>query len=92
MNKGEKMTLKLVIDRFEDDIAVCLDFDDKKYEIDRALLPEFEEKDVFNIEYDGGRFHSPVKLTEETEARKRDVSNRMKKLFNMSRHTKPPKI
>ena len=86
------MTLKLVVDRFEENIAVCLDFDDKRYLIPKDILRDIKVNDIFNIEFDGESFYSPVLLREETEKRKEDISQRMRKLFNMSRHRRPPKL
>lgn len=86
------MTLKLVVDRFEENIAVCLDFDDKRYLIPKDILRDIKVNDIFNIEFDGESFYSPVLLREETENRKEDISQRMRKLFNMSRHRRPPKL
>ena len=86
------MTLKLVLDRFEEDIAVCLDDNDKRYLIPRKILDGVSVNDIFNIELDGESFHSPAVLVEETKAQKESVSKRMKRLFEISRHRRPPKL
>ena len=86
------MTLKLVLDRFEEDIAVCLDDNDKRYLIPRKILEGVSVNDIFNIELDGESFHSPTVLVEETKAQKESVSKRMKRLFEISRHRRPPKL
>ena len=86
------MTLKLVLDRYEDDIAVCLDFNDGRYLIPKDILDGVKINDIFNIEFDGERFFSPSVLTDETAEKKSDISKRMKILFNKSRHRRPPKI
>lgn len=86
------MTLKLVLDRYEEGIGVCLDFDDKKYLIPQEILGDIKENDVFNIELDGERFHSPQVLIEETNNRKEHISKRMKRLFNISKNRRPPRL
>ena len=86
------MTLKLVLDRYEENIGVCLDFDDQRYLIPKEILGELRVNDIFNIEFDGESFSNPVFLKEETEEKKENVSQRMRKLFNMNRHRRPPKL
>lgn len=81
------MTLKLVIDRFEDDIAVCLDMDDKRYHIPKNILVDLNINDIFTIELDEDVFHSPVLLREETEEVKRQVHQKMSKLFKRRSET-----
>lgn len=85
------MTLKLVLDRYEGNIGICLDFDDKKYLISKEILNDIKPDDIFNIEFDGENFSSPIFLKEETEKAKENISKRMKKIFNM-RHRRPPRI
>ena len=86
------MTLKLVLDRYEENIAVCLDFDDKRYLIPKEVLGEMRVNDIFNIEFDGSNFFNPVFLKEETEKKKESISQRMRKIYNMNRHRRPPKL
>ena len=86
------MTLKLVLDRYEENIGVCLDFDDKRYLIPKETLGNLKVNDIFNIEFDGESFSNPILLVEETENKKQEISERMKKLFKMSRHRRPPKL
>lgn len=86
------MTLKLVLDRYEEEIGVCLDFDDKRYLISKEILGDIDINDIFTIEYDGESFSSPVLLSEETEERKRSVSERMKRLYNMSKRRRTPRL
>lgn len=86
------MILKLVLDRYEENIGVCLDFDDKKYLIPKDVLKDIKPDDIFNIEFDGTSFSSPSLLKEETEKKKEEVSQRMRKIFNMTRHRRPPKL
>ncbi len=86
------MTLKLILDRYEGNIGVCLDFDDKRYLISKEILGNIQVNDIFNIEFDGESFSSPVLLKEETEKKKEEVSQRMRRIFNMTRHRRPPKI
>lgn len=86
------MTLKLILDRFEEDFAVCLDFDDNRYIIERSVLGSITINDVFTVEYDGECFSSPTLLENETQARRETVSKRMNKLFKMSRDRRPPKL
>lgn len=75
------MTLKLILDRYEEDIGVCLDFDDKRYLISKEILGDIEVNDIFTIEYDGAFFSRPIKLTEETERAKAEVREKMNRLF-----------
>ena len=86
------MTLKLVLDRYEENLGVCLDDDNKRYYIPKEILGDMRVNDIFNIEFDGEGFSSPVLLSDETEQKKEEISNRMKKLFNMTRHRRPPKL
>lgn len=86
------MTLKLILDRYEGNIGVCLDFDDKRYLISKEILGNIQVNDIFNIEFDGESFSSPILLKEETEKKKEEVSQRMRRIFNMTRHRRPPKI
>lgn len=86
------MTLKLVLDRYEENIGVCLDFDDKRYLIPKEILGDIKVNDIFNIEFDGKSFSEPVLLAEETAKAKEDISQRMRKVFNMNRHRRPPRI
>ncbi len=86
------MTLKLVLDRYEENIGVCLDFDDKRYLIPKEILGDMKVNDIFNIEFDGENFLNPVFLAEETAEKKEAISTRMRKLFNMNRHRRPPRL
>ena len=86
------MTLKLVLDRYEENLGVCLDDDNKRYYISKEIIGDMKVNDIFNIEFDGENFSSPVLLVEETEKKKEEISQRMKKLFNMTRHRRPPKL
>jgi len=86
------MTLKLVLDRYEENIGVCLSDDGGRYFISKEILGEIKENDIFNIEYDGESFSSPILLAEETAKKKEEISQRMKRLFNMSKHRRPPKL
>ena len=86
------MTLKLVLDRYEENIGVCLDFDNKKYLIPKEILIDLKPDDIFNIEFDGENFYNPVILVEETAKKKEEISQKMRRIFNMTRHRRPPKI
>ena len=86
------MTLKLVLDRYEENIGVCLDFDDQRYLIPKEILGDMKVNDIFNIEFDGESFSSPVLLVEETAKKKAEISKRMRKIFNMTKHRRPPII
>ena len=86
------MTLKLVLDRYEENIGVCLDFDDKRYLISKEILGDMKVNDIFNIEFDGETFSNPVFLAEETAEKKESVSKRMRTIFNMNRHRRPPRL
>ncbi len=86
------MILKLILDRYEENFGVCLDFDGKRYLIPKEILLGVEVNDIFNIEFDGKSFQSPIVLVEETKERKEQISQRMKKLFKMCRDRRPPKI
>ena len=69
--------MKLIIDRFEGDIAVCETDDGGHVDIARELLPDGILEGVA-IEEAGGRY---VVLTEETEARRRRLRNMLKSLI-----------
>ena len=43
------MTLKLVLDRFEDNIAVCIDNDGNRHLVDKSIIPNIKVNDIFNI-------------------------------------------
>lgn len=79
------MTLKLILDRYEEDIGVCLDFNDKRYLIPRDILGDIKVNDIFNIDFDGESYSSPLLLVEETKQAKERISSRMKKLFKKCR-------
>lgn len=85
------MTLKLVLDRFEENIAVCIDNDGNRHLVDKSIIPNIKVNDIFNIELDENVYHSPLLLIEETAQKKEEISSRMKKIFNM-RHRRPPKL
>ena len=86
------MTLKLVLDRYEENIGVCLDFDDAKYYIPTEILGELKVNDIFNIEFDGKSFSNPEFLPEETQEKKEAISQRMRKIFKMTQHRRPPRL
>ncbi len=86
------MTLKLVLDRYEENIGVCLDFDNKQYLISKEILGDIKVNDIFNINFDGEKYSNPLLLVEETQKEKEEISKRMKKIFNMTRHRRPPKL
>ena len=52
------MTLKLVLDRYEENIGVCLDFDNKQYLISKETLGNIKVNDIFNMT----RHRRPPKL------------------------------
>jgi hypothetical protein len=85
------MTLKLVLDRFEEDIAVCLDFNDKSHLIPREILSGVKVNDIFNIEFDGNTYHDPKVLSEETKEAKESISKRMNRLFKIAKNRRFPK-
>ena len=86
------MRIKLVLDRYEGNLGVCLGDDKSKHEINKEILLGVKEQDIFTIEFDGESYSSPTVSHEETAKKKEDISNRMKKLFQMSRHRRPPKL
>ena len=86
------MTLKLVLDRYEENLGVCLDNDNKRYYIPREILGNMKVNDIFNIEFDGETFSSPVLLVEETDKKKQEISQKMRKIFKLSQHRRPPKL
>ena len=86
------MTLKLILDRYEENIGVCLDFDDKRYLIPKEILGGLKVNDIFNIEFEDGVFSNPKFLLEETNRAKESISQRMKKIYNFSRHRRPPRL
>ena len=86
------MILKLILDRYEENIGVCLDFDDNRYLISKEILGNLKVNDIFNIEFDGENFKNPVLLLEETNKAKEEISQRMRKIYNMNRHRRPPRL
>ena len=86
------MTLKLILDRYEENIGVCLDFDDNKYYISKEILGELKVNDIFNIEFDGENFSNLIFLPEETNEKKEAISQRMRKIFKMTQHRRPPRL
>ena len=86
------MTLKLILDRYEENIGVCLDFDDNKYFISKEILGNLKVNDIFNIEFDGENFTNPIFLAEETSEKKEAISQRMRKIYNLTRHRRPPRL
>lgn len=86
------MTLKLVLDRYEEGFGVAIDGNGDRYVIPKGVLSGVAVNDIFNIEYDGESFSSPSVLIDETEKKKKEISERMRKLYNMSRHRRPPKL
>jgi hypothetical protein len=86
------MILKLVLDRYEEDLGVCLDFENKRHYIPKDILGDIKVNDIFNIEFDGENYHSPSLLAKETEETAERISEKMRKLYNMSRHRRPPKL
>lgn len=86
------MTLKLILDRYEENIGVCLDFDDNKYYISKEILGELKVNDIFNIEFDGENFSNIIFLPEETNEKKEAISQRMRKIFKMTQHRRPPRL
>lgn len=86
------MRIKLVLDRYEGDFGVCLGENKTKHEIKKDVLLGVNEQDIFTIEFDGENYHSPEVLHEETAKKKEEISSRMKKLFQMSRHRRPPRL
>jgi hypothetical protein len=86
------MTLKLVLDRYEEDFGVCLDFDDKRHLIPKEILKDMKVNDIFTIEFDGTSYHSPNFLAEETANARERISQKMLKIYKMTRHRRPPKI
>ena len=75
----------MVLDRFEEDLAVCLDFNDKSHLISREILSGVKVNDIFNIELDGNTYHDPKVLENETEEAKESISKRMNRLFKIAK-------
>ena len=86
------MTLKLVLDRYEENLGVCLDFENNRYYISKDILGDIKVNDIFNIEFDGENYHSPSLLAKETEETAERISQKMRKLYNMGRHRRPPRL
>ena len=42
------MTLKLVLDRFEENIAVCIDNEGNRHLVDKSILPNIKVNDIFS--------------------------------------------
>ncbi len=87
------MTLKLVLDRLEGDVGVCLAVeDDKRHLIGRDVLLGIEIDDIFTVELDGGVYHDARALKDETEKARESISKRMNRLFKISKNRRPPKV
>ena len=86
------MILKLVLDRYEENLGICIGPQGEKYIISKDILQGINVNDIFNIEYDGEKFGAPSLLADETAHKKQEISQRMRKLYNMSRHRRPPKL
>ena len=86
------MTLKLILDRYEESFGVCLDFEDNRYLIPKEILGELQVNDIFTIEFNGENYQSPIFLAKETAEAKERISQKMKRLYNMTRHRRPPKL
>lgn len=84
------MTIKLILDRYEENLGVCLDSEHNKHHISKEVLGNLKVNDIFNIEFDGENYHSPSLLAEETAEAKERVSQKMRKIYNMCRHRRPP--
>ena len=77
------MTVKLSVDRICKNVAICYDDDLKKYEIPSFKL---KEGDLVSVEFDAfGNFILATPLPEETEARRKELANKTKMLFNRSK-------
>lgn len=69
----------LIIDRFEENYAVCEDEDEKFFAIERTEIPDgAEEGDVLNIDEDGNICIN----VEETENRRNRIREKMLRLKN----------
>ena len=86
------MTLKLVLDRFEENIAVCIDNNGDRHLINKSILKNIKVNDIFNIEFEENKYHSPSLLAEDTIQKQEEISTRMRKIFNITRHRRPPKL
>jgi len=70
--------MHLIIDRFEENIAVCQSFNEQTVEIEKTLLPKAaKEGDVLLCLEDGSFLIDMVKTSE----RKRILEERLKRLF-----------
>jgi len=63
--------MKIIIDRFEEDLAVCELENGKRISVSKKLFPGAEEGDVINISVD----------RDETEKRKENANKRLHSLF-----------
>lgn len=87
------MTLKLVLDRFEGDIGVCLEVeDDKRHFIGKDVLVGIEIDDIFTVEHSDGIYHDARALKDETAEARESISKRMNRLFKISKNRRPPKV
>lgn len=75
----EMMEQKLVIDRFEGNIAICEDINTKKiYEIDRNQLPS-NAKESNVIQYKDGKYQIDTQLENKTSKR---IKKKMDDIWN----------
>ena len=79
------MKLKLTLDRYEGDLGVCFDGDDRQYEIPKGVLGSLEEGDIFMISHSDGVFSDPEFLKQETEEKREKLRLRLNRIFARSK-------
>lgn len=78
--------MKVTVDRIEEGICVCVDEEEKTYNIPLGDFKiEVRPCDVLEIELSGKTLLSAVFLADETEEMRRTAQNLMEKLRNKNR-------
>ncbi len=78
--RNAEMEIKLTLDRIEEGRAILLDSDGKIFECQN--LYDLAEGDILLCSIDDGEIKVIEKIDEETEAKKEEMSNRLKSLFS----------
>ncbi len=74
------MEIKLTLDRIEEGRAVLFDSEGKIFEC--SNICNFAEGDILLCRIENGEINVIEKINEETEEKKKEMSNRLKSLFS----------
>jgi hypothetical protein len=76
--KNEKL---LVIDRFEGDVAVCLDDEERAFDLPRTAVADLGEGECFRAAVEGERVEFIKAMPEETARRRAEAEAMLASLF-----------